>query len=218
MRRFAGLAVAAALVYSLAGCAAVRTADGPERGFVPLFNGVDLDGWTGDTRGYSVSEGVLVADPEGNLYTRDQYDDFVLRFEFKLTPGANNGIGVRVPLYGRASRDGLEIQILDDTSEKFAGAAPHQRHGSVYGIVPAKTGHLRPVGEWNEEEIRVEGTRVTVVLNGATIVDADLAPYRDGLPAPDGKEHPGLSQTRGHLSLAGHKTKLYFRNLRIKPL
>ncbi len=119
---------------------------------------------------------------------------------------------------GKASRDGLEIQILDDSAEKFAAAKPWQHHGSVYGIIPAKTGHLKPVGEWNEEEIRVEGTRVRVTLNGAVIVDADLAPYRDGAPTPDGKDHPGLQRTSGHLSLAGHGTQLSFRNLRIKPL
>jgi hypothetical protein len=74
------------------------------------------------------------------------------------------------------------------------------------------------VGEWNEEEIRVEGTRVQVVLNGTVIVDADLAPYRDGTPTPDGKEHPGLKRERGHISLAGHGTQLFFRNLRVKQL
>jgi len=190
-----------------------------EEGFVPLFNEKDLTGWTGDMTGYRFQDGILVADPHGNLYTEAEYGDFVLRFEFKLTPGANNGIGIRVPMDRKASREGMEIQILDDTAEKFAEAKPWQRHGSVYGIVPAKTGHLNPVGEWNKEEIHVQGTRVRVVLNGAVIVDADLAPYRDGTThTPDGKEHPGLKRKRGHISLAGHKTRLFFRKLRIKPL
>lgn len=187
-------------------------------GFYPLFNGVDLDGWTGDKVGYRVEDGIIVADPLGNLYTKETYDDFVLRFEFKLTPGANNGIGIRVPMLGHASSQGMEIQVLDDTSEKFVGLKPYQCHGSIYGIVPAKQGHLKPVGEWNEEEIRVEGMQVRVTLNGTVIVDTDLTAYRDGAPTPDGKEHPGLQQTSGHISLAGHKTQLFFRSLRIKPL
>lgn len=201
------------------GCArSVRSlpAHGNEDGFVPLFNGIDLTGWTGDTQGYWAEDGLLMANPIGNLYTEAEYSDFILRFEFKLTPGANNGIGIRVPMNGRASRDGLEIQILDDSAEKFAKAKPYQRHGSVYGIVPAKTGYLKPVGEWNKQEIHVEGTHVRVVLNGTTVVDSDLKPYRDGAPTPDGKEHPGLKRDRGHISLAGHKTQLSFRNLYIK--
>ena len=189
-----------------------------EEGFVPLFNEKDLTGWTGETAGYRFEDGILVADPGGNLYTEAEYGDFILRFEFKLVPGANNGIGIRVPMGGKASREGMEIQILDDTAEKFAEAKPWQRHGSVYGVIPAKTGHLKPVGEWNKEEIRVQGTRVRVVLNDTVIVDADLAPFRDGAPTPDGKEHPGLKRKRGHISLAGHKTQLFFRKLRIKPL
>jgi len=189
-----------------------------EDGFTPLFNGIDLTGWTGDTEGYRVKDGVLIAEPLGNLYTDAEYIDFILRFEFKLTSGANNGIGIRVPMRGKASRAGLEIQILDNTAEKFAEAKPYQRHGSVYGIIPAKTGYLKPLGEWNEQEIYVKGSYVRVILNGTVIVGTDLLPYRLGAPTPDGKEHHGLKRNRGHISLAGHKTKLYFRNLRIKPL
>ena len=206
------------LVHSGASSAVAIEGGEAEEGFIPLFNGKDLTGWTGDTIGHRVEDGILVAEPLGNLYTEGEYSDFILRFEFKLSPGANNGIGVRVPMGAKASREGVEIQILDDTAEKFAKAKPWQRHGSVYGIIPAQTGHLKPVGEWNEEEIRVQGTRVRVVLNGSVIVDADLAPFRDGTPTPDGKRHPGLKRKRGHISLAGHKTQLFFRALRIKSL
>ena len=187
-------------------------------GFTPLFNGIDLTGWMGDTQGYRVKDGVLIAEPLGNLYTEAEYADFILRFDFKLTAGANNGIGIRVPMNGKASRDGLEIQILDNKAEKFVEAKPYQRHGSVYGIIPAKTGYLKSLGEWNGQEIYVKGMHVRVILNGTVIVDADLLPYRFGAPTPDGKEHPGLKRKQGHISLAGHKTKLYFRNLRIKLL
>jgi hypothetical protein len=84
--------------------------------------------------------------------------------------------------------------------------------------VPAKTGHLKPVGEWNKQEIHVEGMRVRVILNNAVIVDGDLTPYRDGKTTLDGRAHPGLQRKRGHISLAGHRTQLFFRNLRVKPL
>ena len=190
-----------------------------EAGFVSIFNGKDLGGWTGDTAGYEVEDGILVAkESSGNLYTDAEYGDFIFRFSFMLTPGANNGIGIRVPLHGSASGAGHEIQILDDSAERYRDVEAWQRHGSVYGIIPAKTGYLKPVGEWNDQEIHVEGSKIRVTLNGEVIVDADLAPYRDVLPTPDGKKHPGLKRERGHLSLAGHRTRLFFRNLRIKPL
>lgn len=215
-----------ALSIFLAGIALAESpapsAPAPEEGFVSLFNGVDLTGWTGDTRNYVAEDGMLVGKPFGkilgNLYTEAEYADFILRFEFKLAPATNNGIGIRVPLKHRASTDGMEIQILDDSAPENADVKPYQVHGSIYGIVPAEKGHLKPLGEWNDEEIRVEGTTVKVTLNGAVIVDADLKPFRDGQPTPDGKEHPGLKETKGHLSFAGHTTPIYFRNLRIKTL
>ena len=101
-----------------------KAVDEGKEGFISLFNGKDLTSWTVDTVGYRVEGGILVADPLGNLYTEAEYSDFILRFEFKLTPGANNGIGVRVPMGGKASREGIEIQILDDAVPKFAEAKP----------------------------------------------------------------------------------------------
>lgn len=190
-----------------------------EEGFVPLFNGRDLAGWTGDLRGYAVEDGAIVVKPEssGNLYTEGEYDDFVLRFEFKLTPGANNGLGIRTPLEGDAAYVGMEIQILDDSAEQYRDLKPYQFHGSIYGVVPARRGFQKPVGEWNEEEIIVQGRKVKVVLNGTTIVEADL----DEASMPrtiDGRDHPGLQRTSGHISFCGHGSRVVFRNIRIRAL
>jgi dienelactone hydrolase len=200
------------------GPAKAKTAAGEnEEGFVPIFNGTDLTGWTGDTGGYRAEDGVLHAKtPLGNLYTEKDYSDFVLRFEFKLSEGANNGIGIRVPEGGRASKKGMEIQILDNGADKFKDVKPWQKHGSIYGVVPAETGHLKPVGEWNTQEIVVDGPNIKVTLNDAVIVDADITPFREGQPAPDDKDHPGLNSTEGRISLAGHTTSMWFRNLRVK--
>jgi hypothetical protein len=189
-------------------------------GFIPLFNGKDMTGWTGDTTGYAAEDGKIVLHPDrssGNLYTTDEYGDFILRFEFQLTPGANNGIGIRTPLSGDAAYVGMEIQILDDTSPKYKDLKPYQFHGSIYGVVPAKQGHLKPVGEWNSEEIIANGRQITVKLNGTTIVDADI----DKAAAPktiDGRDHPGLKNDKGHIGFCGHGDHLEFRNLKIKPL
>ena len=128
-----------------------------EEGFVSLFNGKDMTGWVGNTKGYFADgKGNMVCDPTkegGNVYTEKEYSNFVLRFEFKLSPGANNGLGIRAPLTGDAAYVGMELQILDDSSERYKNVQNWQRHGSLYGIAASKPGHLKPVGEWNSEEV-----------------------------------------------------------------
>ena len=190
-----------------------------EEGFTALFNGRDLAGWRGDLKGYKVEDAAIVVSPEGsgNLYTAGEYKDFVFRFEFKLTPGANNGIGIRAPLTGDAAYVGMEIQVLDDTAEVYRNLKPYQYHGSIYGVVPARRGALKPVGEWNAEEIAVKSRRVTVTLNGTVIVDDDIDLASAG-GTSDHREHPGLKNATGHIGFLGHGTRVEFRNLRIREL
>jgi hypothetical protein len=165
---------ATALVFFAAGaCGAAQ----PEAaGFVPLFPKDSLEGWHGALENYEFKDGVLACRPRkgGNIYSDAEYADFVLQFEFRLTPAGNNGIGLRVPDGGHASTGGMEIQILDDPHPKYEKLKPYQAHGSVYGLIPAKKGYLRPVGEWNTQEIHCIGRKIRIVLNGETIVDGDL--------------------------------------------
>jgi HEAT repeat protein len=186
-------------------------------GFVPLFNGRDLTGWVGDTKGYVVENGAIVCKPGGNLYTEGEYGDFAVKFEFKLTPGANNGLGIRAPLNEDAAYAGMEIQILDDTSDQYKDLHPYQFHGSIYGVVPCERGHLKPVGEWNSEEVIAQGPHIIVKLNGATIVDADIE-KASANGTMDGKAHPGLKNAKGHIGFLGHGTVVEFRNIRVKEL
>jgi len=189
-------------------------------GFELLFNGKDLTGWTGDTTGYVAEDGKIVIYPKhgsGNLYTEKEYSDYILRFEFKLTSGANNGLGIRAPLTGDAAYVGMELQILDNTAHIYKDLEPYQYHGSIYGIVPAKRGYLRPVGEWNYEEVIARGRKIIVNLNGVTIVDANI----DKASTPttlDGKDHPGLKREKGHIGFLGHGSHVEFRNIRIKEI
>jgi rhodanese-related sulfurtransferase len=190
-------------------------------GFVSLFDGKSLAGWTGSLVGYGVENGnlICVAGGKGNLLTEAEYSDFVFQFEFKLTAGANNGLGIRCPKVaeGNLHLDGIELQILDDTAEKYKTLKPYQYHGSIYGIVPAKVGSLKPLGEWNQQEVTVKGRRIKVVLNSQAIVDADLdESTKSG--TLDGTAHPGLSRTKGHVGFLGHGDRVDFRNIRIKSL
>jgi len=186
-------------------------------GFVSLLNGKDLTGWVGATKGYVVEDGKLVCPKRGggNLYTKNEYGDFIFRFEFKLTSGANNGLGIRAPLKGDAAYVGMEIQILD-TGYK-GRLQPYQYHGSIYGVVAAKRGFLKPTGEWNSQEIIAKGNQIKVVLNGTTIVDADIK--KASTPKTiDGRPHPGLKRKKGHIGFLGHGSRVEFRNIRIKDL
>src|SRR6185436_15841397 len=116
-------------------------------------------------------------DGGGNLLTESEYSDFILRLQYKLEPGGNNGIGIRAPLAGDAAYSGMEIQVLDDKAAKHANIKPWQCNGSVYNIVPAKNGSPK-IGEWNDYEIMAQGRRIKVVLNGKTILDANLNDVR----------------------------------------
>ncbi len=192
-----------------------------ELGFESLFDGQSLFQWTGNTIDYFPSNGELKIDPKrggkGNLYTKKEYNNFHLKFEFQLTPGANNGLGIRAPLEGDAAYVGMELQILDNTAKVYEKLQPYQYHGSVYGIIPAKREFLKPVGEWNSEEVIAQGNRIQVILNGETIVDGDIAEATAN-GTPDHKEHPGLFNKTGHIGFLGHGSALSFRNLRIKEL
>jgi len=186
--------------------------------FISLFNGRDLAGWIGDVNGYIVEDSSIVCKPGGNLYTEKEYSDFVLKFKFKLENGTNNGLGIRTPMGVDAAYHGMEIQILDNTAKKFKDKLkPYQYHGSVYGIKPAERGYLKTVGQWNTEEVTADGNKITVVLNGVTIVEADLKEdTREG--TMDGKEHPGLFNKSGHIGFLGHGSVVEFKDIKIKEL
>ena len=190
-------------------------------GFVSLFDGKTLTGWSAAPNAFAVEDGnlICVSGGKGNLLSEKEYADFTFKFEFKLTEGANNGLGVRCPkvLEGNLHLDGIELQILDDTAEKYKSLKPYQYHGSVYGIVPAKQGSLKPVGEWNQQQVTVQGRHIVIVLNGTTIVDADLdLATKSG--TLDAQPHPGLKRTSGHVGFLGHGDRVDFRRLQIKNL
>jgi len=190
-------------------------------GFNLLFNGKNLDNWQGNKVDYVAEDGLLVVKPKegahGNLFTEKEYSDFVFRFEFQLTPGANNGLGIHAPLEGDAAYVGKELQILDNTADIYKDLQPYQYHGSVYGIIAAKRNFLKPVGEWNQEEVIVKGDDIKITLNGTVIVDGNMKEASKNGTA-DHKDHPGLLRHKGYIGFLGHGSELKFRNIRIKEL
>lgn len=186
--------------------------------FQALFDGESLNGWDGAVDDYEVKEGAIVCRPGrgGNLYTEETFGDFVVRLQFKLPPGGNNGLIIRYPGQGSPSVDAMtELQVLDNTAEKYANLDPRQYHGSAYGMVAAERGYSRPVGEWNFQEVTVRGSTIRVELNGTVILDADLANVTEFM---GDSAHPGKDRTEGHFGFAGHSDPVMFRAIEIKTL
>jgi hypothetical protein len=201
------------------------TSEEKENGFQLLFDGKELSPeiWQSAIEGYPVENGVIVCRKGGNLLTKKEYGDFIFRFEFKLPPAGNNGVGIRAESPKKdAAYNGMEIQILDTCNEKYKNLQPYQAHGSIYGVAAAKRNaekndYQRPVGEWNSEEITAKGSKIKVVLNGETILDADIAEFATK-ETPDHKKHPGLLRKSGFIGFLGHNEPVEFRNVRIKSL
>ena len=192
-----------------------------QQGFDMLFDGSNLNNWIGNKTGYLVDNGTMVVNPAGgsggNLYTAKEYGDFEYRFEFQLTPGANNGLGIRTPTEGDAAYVGMELQILDNEADIYKNLQAYQYHGSVYGVIPSRRGFLKPVGEWNEEVVMAKGSKIKVILNGQVIMDGDIKEASKNGTA-DHKEHPGLHNPKGHIGFLGHGSVVRFRNIRVKAL
>lgn len=197
------------------------SAEEKKEGFRVLFDGISMHNWIGNTKDYTAENGCIVLYPQngggGNLYTKDQFSDFVYRFEFMLTPGANNGLGIRTPMTGDAAYVGMELQILDNDSPIYKTLEEYQYHGSIYGVMTAKRGALKPMGEWNYQEVIAQGNRIKVILNGQVILEGDIKEAsKNG--TLDKRKHPGLSNKQGHIAFLGHGSLVKFKNIRVKEL
>jgi HEAT repeat protein len=192
-----------------------------KEGYKVLFDGTNMSEWTGNTIDYTLQDGVIALIPGkgsgGNLYSKGEYANFVLRFDFQLAPAANNGLGIRTPKEGDAAYAGMELQILDNEHPDYKNLNVYQYHGSVYGILPAKRGFLKPAGEWNTQEVIADGDRIKVTLNGEVILDGNIREAtKNG--TPDKREHSGLFNKKGHIGFLGHGSAVKFRDIRIKEL
>jgi hypothetical protein len=187
--------------------------------FKSAFNGKNFEGWAGPTNNYSVDHGSIqcLKGKGGTIYVNDELSDFSARMEFKLPPGGNNGLAIRYPGSGDTAYVGMcELQVLDDSAKKYAKLHPAQYHGSAYGMAPAARGYQRPVGEWNFQEVTVDGSRIKVELNGTLILNADLANVEK--PMYDIGKFKGRLRKSGYFGFAGHGDAVSFRNISIRNI
>ena len=146
----------------------------------------------------------------------NEYGDFVVRLEFKVPPGGNNGLANRYPGQGDTAYTGMcELQVLDNNAPQYSKLDARQYHGSAYGMAAAARGYQRPAGEWNFQEVTVVGSSIKVELNGSVILETDLSQIKEVMA---NTPHPGKDRTQGYFGFAGHSDPVEFRNIRIKEL
>ncbi len=191
-----------------------------DRKWVPLYNGKDLTGWhvqNGTMAVWKVEGNLIVCEGAGGgwLTTDREYGDFELRVEWKIPKGGNSGIGLRYPGQGDPAHEGMEIQILDDPAPEYKNLDPAQYTGGIY-YQAAPTAHPeKPAGEWNKYEIRCQGSRVKIKLNGVQIQDVDLDQFTQGR---GGHKALAVRPRRGYVGLQSHTDRVEFRNLFIREL
>ncbi|HEX3314073.1 MAG TPA: DUF1080 domain-containing protein, partial [Gemmataceae bacterium] len=170
----------------------------PPAGWIAIFNGKDLSGWTptGNPKVWGVEKGVLYVAGGGGgwLMTDKEYKNFEIKLDYKPTKHANSGVALRSPLPKDMKKGqgwdpayaGMEIQLIDD--EGWPGMLEKWQHtGSIYNVVPAAKVNPRPIGEWNTIHITAKGPKIKIVHNDETLVDADLTDYVKEHSA----KHPG---------------------------
>jgi len=191
---------------------AEKSAQPPEEGFVPLFNGKDLTGWEGDTKLWIVENGMLVGRSPGIKYndflaTNKTYGDFILRYQIRLVDGkGNTGVqfrSARVPDshevagYQADFAPGWWGKLYDEARRKKVLAGPSNEEGLKI---------VKP-GDWNDYEVQAAGNKITLTVNGTKTVeytetDANIA-------------KTGVIATQIH---GGGPMEVQFKNIRIKEL
>jgi len=206
-----------------------------KQGWKLLFNGENLDGWTSvgknvpPTTGWVIENGILSVNKNGSarggdIITKDEYADFDLSVDFKLSKGGNSGIKYFFTAYNKGGWLGLEYQLLDDENHPDAknGRNGNRLQGTLYDMLSLAQKQQNRVAEWNNARIVAKGTQVTHYLNGKKILSFDrnsdrykeawkLSKYKDSEP-------PFGQVKKGHLLLQDHGDEVSFRNVKIKVL
>ena len=230
---------AAVVVAPLAAQSAARmdvptTVPAGKDGWVQLFDGKDLKGWRGykkpdasDTR-WKVVDGMLtiVANGAGDthgmrdLITEATFEQFDLRWEWKISQGGNSGMKYFV-LEDQDSAIGHEYQLIDDERHADAKIGPHRQTAAFYDVFPAHDRPLKPAGEWNASEVIVKGKHVTHILNGKTVLEYDLeSPTL--MAAIENSKFKGIARfgkpQKGHILVQDHGDQVWYRKIEIKSL
>jgi hypothetical protein len=208
---------------------------GTAQGWKCLFDGKTLDGWAAadGKDGYAVRDGLLTLLTKGEsdyICTKENFQDFALRLDFKMAEMTNSGLALRGDRGVNGGRGGdpawsaCEVQILDDFNwERVTKTtlSKWQFCGSLYGSVAPAVKALKPIGSWNTYEIEYKGTHITTKLNGQELYSVDT----DKVAVPDGKLPFSKRSPKGYIGLQRHAPDgiqgdayAWFRNVYVRPL
>lgn len=217
---FAGVGV------TLAGEAAAPKAHPDSTGWESLFC-EDLSNALYPEGVWSVRDGVLTATEDRCIWTKKEYEEFILDLEFKNAPGTNSGVFVYASDVNDFIPNSVEIQIADDFSPHWSSRPKTWQCAAIFGHLAATKSKVNKPGKWNRMTITCKGPTIRVVLNGEQVTKIDLKKWTSAKKNPDGSEiPPWLSKplaelaTKGHVGLQGKHggVPIYFRNLKIKAI
>jgi hypothetical protein len=231
----AALLLAAVTLVPLAAQAPRKSADGDGKsGWIQLFDGKTLNGWRGynkpDTSGTSwkVDNGLLTTPASGqgdtkgrkDIVSKDTFDQFDLRWEWKIAEAGNSGVKYFV-LEDQDSAIGHEYQLIDDERHPDAKIGPHRQTAAFYDVMPAHDRPLKPAGEWNSSEVVVRGTHVEHMLNGKKVLEYELdsPALRAAIAKSKFKDVARFGKPQnGHILLQDHGDQVWFRKVEIRRL
>ncbi|MBN2011823.1 DUF1080 domain-containing protein [candidate division KSB1 bacterium] len=178
----------------------------------------DLSNCTLPANSWSWDNFQLTRNGGGYIWMNEQYGDFILDLEYKVSPGANSGVFFRTADVNDYVNTGIEVQIHDSTDGTKYGM-----NGAIYDCLPPSKNMSKPAGEWNHYTITCQANKIYVVLNGAQIIDMDLNQWTEARKNPDGTPNKFRTAYKdmardGHIGLQDHGQPVWFRNLKIKEL
>jgi len=176
---------------------------------------------------WTVTDGVLTASKDQAIWTKRDYDNFILDLEFKTAPGTNSGVVVYCSDTRKWIPNSVEIQIADDYAEKWAKAPKTWHCGAVFGHLAATKSMVKKPGQWNRFTITCVDQKIDVLLNDEHIISMDMGKWTSAKKNPDGSDiPPWLSKpkaklpTKGKIGLQGKHAgaPIWFRNIKVKEL
>ena len=209
------------------------TTPAADTGFISLFDGSTTSGWHsyGNTvvnSRWKITDGALSIDTaskeHGDLLTNDEYENFDFQVEWKIAPKGNSGLIFLVKedtaKYHATYETGPEMQVLDNNGHPDA-KIPKHRAGDLYDLIACSKETVKPAGEWNQAEIKVNNGKLDLILNGTTVVTTTMWDdnWKKMVAGSKFKTMPGFGTFKsGHIALQDHGDLVFYRNIRIKKL